>query len=213
MADFVSPAEFARQIGVSKQAISKAIKVGRVPVYDATGARVPSDYAGRKLVKAAEAAEQFKVSRARIDDAALGELAAEVERELAFDAPSAPTPPGVPAIDDADVRSPSLVSAKTDREKLQAELLRMRLAKERGELVSRQAYLDAFETAGRNVARSWQILPTLAEEIAGVLSGGGVLALAAWLRGKANDQCDALADLFSAPVEDETDDDADSADG
>jgi hypothetical protein len=34
--DFMTPAAFARLIGVTKQAVAKAIKVGRVPVYDET---------------------------------------------------------------------------------------------------------------------------------------------------------------------------------
>lgn len=204
MADMITPAEFARQIGVTKQAVGKAIKVGRVPVYDISGASVPADHPGRKFVKPEEAASKFNLNRARIDDDFAAEARAEIDRVLDIEAP----PP--PASTEQD-SSPTLVGAKTEREALQADLLRMRLARERGELVALPAQLEAFETAGRTVARSWQALPTWAEEIFGVVQQGGLPAIAAWLRAKASEQCSQIADLMAAPSDDDADDTAEDA--
>ena len=201
----ISPAEFSRLIGVSKAAVSKAIKVGRVPIYDAAGIRVGVDYTGRRFVRPDEAKSAFTLSRARIDDATVAEVTAELDRELTGDEA---TPPE--AVSDVSPRiGQSLASAKTQKEELQSELLRMRLARERGELITRAAQLDAFETAGRAVARQIQTLWTFAEEINGIAHTGGAPALAAWLRAKADALCNDLANVMA---EEPDEDDADDAD-
>ena len=136
----VSPVAFARQIGVTKQAVGKAIKVGRVPVYDVSGASVATDYVGRRFVRLDEALAAFRLSRARIDE----DLVAET-----------------------------------------------------------------FETAGRAVAESWPARPTWVDEMAGVYQSGGVPALAAWARAKANEQCEVIADLLFAPEREAAEHDGD----
>ena len=204
----ISPAEFSRLIGVSKAAVSKAIKVGRVPIYDAAGIRVGVDYTGKRFVRPDEAKSVFTLSRARFDDATVAEVAEELDRVLSGDEVT------VPEIQ-SDVSPPagrSLASAKTEKEELQAALLRMRLAKERAELITRAAQLDAFETAGRAVARQIQTLWTFAEEINGVAHVGGTPALTAWLRAKADALCNELANAMAAgPDEDDADADDDIA--
>lgn len=205
MADMITPAEFARRIGVTKQAVGKAIKVGRVPVYDISGASVPADFAGRRFVKPAEAAAKFNLNRARIDETFAASTRVEIDRPLDVEAPAR-----APASSSEPEGSSTLVGAKTERENLQADLLRVRLARERGELVSLRAQLEAFETAGRVVARSWQALPSWAEEIFGVAQQG-LPALTAWLRAKASEQCDQLADMMATPGEDDADDSAEDA--
>ena len=205
----ISQSAFAKQVGVSKQAVSKAVKVGRIPVYDATGLRVAAGYDGPKFLKTEEAAAAFRLSRARIDDAVVAEMSAELDRELSLDpeiSPSAPSSPEAPR------ESPTLVGAKTAKEELQADLLRLRLGRERGELVSRQAQLDAFETAGRTVGRQYRNMTTWAEELNGVARSGGVPALTAWLRAKANELCARLADTLTASEATETDDDSSGPD-
>jgi len=205
----ISQGAFAKQVGVSKQAVSKAVKAGRIPVYDATGLRVSAEYDGPKFVKPEEAASAFRLSRARIDDAVVAEMAAELDRELSIDPEtiSSARPPS-----DAADKMPTLVGAKTAKEELQADLLRLRLARERGELVSRQAQLDGFETAGREVGRQYQTMPSWAEELNGVARSGGVPALTAWLRAKANELCTQLADKLTAGEAVEPDDDVGGSD-
>ncbi len=112
-------------------------------------------------------------------------------RRIAFAESDQSSPPKADALCD-----PEHQSKRAEREGLQAELLRMRLARARGELIPRGAQLAAFEAAGAAVARSWQTLPTWSEEMFGVAQQG-VPALAAWLRAKANEQCSQIADLLA----------------
>jgi hypothetical protein len=199
----VSQKDFAAAVDVTPQAVSKAIKVGRVPVYDETGLRVEPGYKGRKFIKLDEGSEAFRFSRARIDDSALADMArslgAELDPEIAAAVPKAPAPASK---DDAE----TLLTVKTAKEGLQSEILRLRLSRERGELVSRAAQMEAFETAGGKIARAIQSLPTWSEECAGVFQSGGLPALTAWLRAKANALCENIADLMSAPMDDEASD-------
>lgn len=196
----ITTTEFAAQVGVSQRAVAKAIRVGRVPCYDETGAQAVLGVAKRVFVKADEAASAFRLSRARVDDAALAEMAEQLDRELSIEPEAAPQPVEAPG------KAQTLVGAKTTKEELQADLLRLRLARERGELISRQAQLDAFETAGRVVGRQFQGMTAWAEELHGVSRTGGVPALAAWLRSKANDLCATLADALTQSAATEPDD-------
>jgi hypothetical protein len=59
----VTPAEFARQIGVSQAAVSKAIKCGRLPTY--------IDGRGRRWLEPMRAARDWDANRVRIDNWAL----------------------------------------------------------------------------------------------------------------------------------------------
>ncbi|PWB89894.1 hypothetical protein C5688_13725 [Methylocystis sp. MitZ-2018] len=107
---------------------------------------------------------------------------------------------------------PEFSSKRAERETLQAELIRLRLARARGELISRGAQLAAFEAAGALVARSWQALPTWAEEVFAVAQQG-VPALTAWLRAKANEQCNQIAALLAEPEGEGGAHDHDTGDG
>lgn len=201
----LSPAEFARTIGVSKQAVSKAIRAGRIPVYDETGRRCGADFEGRRFVDPEEGRAAFRLSRSRVDDHMLAEIAAETagDLDLLADAFSSPTEAGAP---DA-VRSGTLTGVKTEKEQLQADLLRLRLARERGELIARQAQLDAFEQAGRRVANELQSIQQWAEEITSIAHASGVSGVGAFLRTKGTDLCTRLADLMALDQESDGGDD------
>lgn len=170
----IPPRALADQLGVSRQAVEKAIRCGRVPAYDKAGRRVGADYRGRKFLDPEAAAVAFNMNRSRIDDHVVDDLAG----------------------DDGDVNSAgrTLVDAKAEKERLQAELLKLKLERERAELVSRRAQLDALETAGRTVGRQFQTMTAWAEEIEGIARAGGVPALTAWLRAKAAECCSQIAD-------------------
>lgn len=211
MSDLISPTDFAREIGVTKQAVFKAIGVGRLPIYDESGLPAPADYAGRKFLRLDEARSKFALSRARVDDATIAATSAALERDLDPETPAGEL--DLVAVEQPATRS--LIEAKTSKEEIQNELLRMRLARERGELISRAATLEAFETAGRNVSRSVQGIVAWAEELNGVAHEGGVPALTAYLRGRATDLATSIADAIAtaAAGELETDDSgADAAD-
>jgi hypothetical protein len=80
--DFMAPAAFARLVGVSRQAIAKAVRVGRVPVYDEAFSRVKPEYKGRKFIKCDEGSSAFRLSRARIDDRAIAEANAKIDHDF-----------------------------------------------------------------------------------------------------------------------------------
>lgn len=195
----LSPSEFARQMGVSKQAVSKAIKAGRIPVYDETGARCPADYEGRKFIDLEEGRAAFRLSRSRVDDHMLAEIATETAIEIdSLFSPTATHDDAQPSPAQATSKvDGTLASAKTDKERLQADLLRLRLAKERGELIPRTAQLDAFEQAGRRVANELQSISQWAEQITSVAHVTGVAGVTAFLRSKGNELCERLAEMMT----------------
>lgn len=198
----LSPAEFARQMGVSKQAVSKAIKAGRIPIYDETGARCSSDHEGRKFVDPDEGRAAFRLSRSRVDDHMLAEIAAETAAELD---PLADA--GQRTVDLSPSQSGTLTGVKTEKEQLQADLLRLRLARERGELVARQAVADAFEQAGRRVANELQSIQQWAEEITSIAHASGVSGVTVFLRTKGTELCTRLADLMALDQDSDGNDD------
>ena len=181
---------FARRVRVTQQAVSKAVKVGRVPVYDVTGERVAPDFNGRKFVKLEEAKAAFHFSRARINDGDLPNITAETGDGPALEMVNAPEP-RTPA---EQALNPTLVHAKTKQAGLQSQLLELRLAKETGDLMPREAILEAFEDCGRITARAVMAMPSWAEEINGLAHSGGGQALTAWLRDKATNLCNSIAD-------------------
>ncbi len=200
----IGPTEFARIIGVSHQAVSKAIKAGRVPVYDEHEMPCSADYRGRKFVKENEARAAFRLSRSRVDDHMLAEIAAETAAEVDLVDDVEPhdggrkagviLPPPISPISPAV--SGTLTGVKTEKEQLQSELLRLRLARERGELIARQAQIDAFEQAGRRVANELQSISQWAEEITSIAHAAGVSGVTAFLRTKGIEFCAHLADLM-----------------
>ena len=99
-----------------------------------------------------------------------------------------------PAKDD-----PTIVTSRIAREKARVGPFQLRLAKERGERISRAAQLEACETAGRMVARAIMAIPMWTEEVVGIYRTGGDSALRQWLRAKAVETFDSLADLMTAP--------------
>ena len=182
-APLMTPSAFAERVGVSRQAVSKAIKVGRVPAYDANGLQVDAGYRGKKFVRFAEAASAFAMNLARVDE---GRLDAVDEALTGKQAPDQSGP-------DAQKSDGSLTRAKRDREELNAELLRIRLGRERGDLVDKAAVDSAFEAVGREVNRAVMFLPSIAEELVSAVHRGGEQAVREVLRTKATAICEGIA--------------------
>jgi hypothetical protein len=68
MVEFVSQAAFARAVGVSRMAITKAVQTGRLQPYDWAGRPVSTTFRGRKFLKLEEAKEAFEYNRVRLDN-------------------------------------------------------------------------------------------------------------------------------------------------
>jgi hypothetical protein len=68
MVEFVTQAAFARAVGVSRMAISKAVQAGRLQPYDEVGRPVSPDFRGRKFLRLQEAKVAFEHNRVRLDN-------------------------------------------------------------------------------------------------------------------------------------------------
>ena len=68
LSGFLTVTEFARLIGVSQPAVSKAIKNGRLQAYGKSGRPVSPDFRGRKFLKLDEARQSFEHNRVRFDN-------------------------------------------------------------------------------------------------------------------------------------------------
>jgi biotin operon repressor len=64
----ISQAAFARAVGVSRMAITKAIQAGRLQPYNEAGRPVSSTFRGRKFLRLEDAKEAFESNRLRLDN-------------------------------------------------------------------------------------------------------------------------------------------------
>jgi hypothetical protein len=178
---------FAKHLGVSAARVSQWVSTGLIDgealVGTGRSARIVVEIANAQL-------------RERLDQTRRLVFSESAQAKVDEDHPK-----GDPLAD------PEFVSKRTEREGLQAELIRLRLARARGELIPRAAALEAAESAGVAIARSWQALPNWAEELFSACQTGGVTALAVLLRAKANEQCDGIADLLFTPEGEDHDSD------
>jgi hypothetical protein len=92
----------------------------------------------------------------------------------------------------------AFAARRAAREAQQGELLRLRLARERGELIDRAAQIAVFENIGRTIMRAIQTLPGCAEELCGIARSEDVPGVRQWLRAKAAEFCNLAADLIAA---------------
>ena len=90
----------------------------------------------------------------------------------------------------------TLVARRIARENLHGELLKLRLARERGELVNR-----AEHAAGLLAREIQTTLPSWAEELYAVAKTRNIPATTQWLRAKTRDFCNQLADMIAAQAE------------
>lgn len=128
----ITQAEYARRRGCSKQAVSKAVKAGRVTLIDGM---IDPEIADREWARNTDpeqqergAPEQFEITQARVQA-------------------SAQQPPAAAEKAESD---PLLVNAKTRTEKLRADLLELDLREKRGELI----VADDARRVQFNLARS-----------------------------------------------------------
>jgi hypothetical protein len=175
----VSATAFSKAAGVTQSAISQAIKQGRVQAYNKSGRRVSGGSPGPKFLKLEEARQSFDESRLRVDDSFLAKESEKSERG------------GPPRRD--------LVTARTRTASLQAALLQMRLAREVGDVIPKEAATAAVESLGRAVGRALKGGPAWAEEItAAAITGGGLPAVSGLLRAKFAELANSIADLITA---------------
>ncbi len=181
----VSANAFAKAVGVTSASILKAIKNGRVTAYSKAGRQVGLAFAGPKFLKVDEAKEAFQHNRVRLDAGYLDGMAIP--------------PDGARKSSQKSARD--LIDAKSEKEKLQSKLLRLRLGREQGELIPKASAIAAVEALGRAVQRAHKAIPGWAEEITGAAHSGGAGAVSGLLLAKSVELGKSIADLIIAEAE------------
>lgn len=183
---FCLPSDYAARAGISKQAISKAILSGRIPVYDLGGNRLAPDAPGKKFVDSVEA-DRIRGTSLRVDSASM----------------PAQTRPAADELPEQESASATLVSARSDVARIDAQLKGLELATRRGELVDKRAVEAAITTAGRRIAQDLNGLLSDVEEIVAVGIQSGVPAARAVFKTKLDAVRSRIADRLSAPYDQE----------
>lgn len=138
-----SQAEYARHAGVSREAVSKAVRHGKIPLRP-----------DRKI--------DFDLA----DEIRRG--SANPARDVPPEPPMEASEPAALVPEDATFRS-----NRAERERIAAERDAMNLAKLKGELISRQEVADALVTAGRKIRNKLDALPNMADAVVAIVAGGG----------------------------------------
>jgi transcriptional regulator with XRE-family HTH domain len=174
----VTKADFARRCGVSKARVSRWLRDGHI----SPGALVGSGRTARVKVELAT-----EMLRSRLDTSRLGSTAN-----------LKPGPANQhddrPAVDDRS----DLIAAKTETANLQRELLEIKLARLRGELISLTEVREAIQVLGRTVQRLFKNGVEWSEELYAAGQVGGLGAHSALLRAKLIELNHTFADLILA---------------
>jgi hypothetical protein len=189
----IGASTLASELGVTRQAVYDAIRRGRLRAYDPAGRPLlPGAKGARRFVDREEALAAWNQQRQRVDDPALASLPTTIVEPFGEAAPAHGSI-GWPA-------PPTLVSAKTDKERLHAALLRIRLQKEQREVIPREAVQAEFTALGSEFRKLLESLPgAWAEPLLGIMrSGIDAPALAAWLRVEVQKLITAAADRLQA---------------
>lgn len=146
MSDIVTVTEAARRLGVDKALVSRQVKK-----FGLMGEGKRFSFAAYEQARARGLNPLMRRDRP-LDDGLLSRV-----ETVSTDASPTVEP------------SPSVVSAVAEHKNLQAELLRLQIARQRGELVSRAEVDEAYMTAGRAVRDAMLALPArVAQEIVGM---------------------------------------------
>lgn len=163
----MTPAEYARHAGVSRQAIDKAMKAGKIPF---------RQRGGQKIIDAAAADLARGENRERF---APEDEAASTRPRHTLAQPSA------------------LTQAKTAGEIYGARLAQLKYERELGKLVSAAGVADAAATCGEAVVRIVRQLSQKADELAGVAVKDGPQGVRMLLRKIEHDQLTRIGAVFA----------------
>jgi len=92
----------------------------------------------------------------------------------------------------------TLVSARTEKERLNVKLLRQKLARERAQLIPRREAENALAEAGMQVARVFMTMNKWPEEVAAISHAEGEAGVRAFLQKKGDEMRTAVADALDA---------------
>jgi hypothetical protein len=180
----VSKADFARRCGVTRGRVSQWIHDGQIGVeaLDGTGprARIRADVAIGML---RDRLDWFRggsvadLGGSRGDDVAQKFRAAAAAQKFRG------------------------AAARTRAVDLQRELLEIKLARLKGELIPRAASIAGAESLGRATQRALKGIVGWNEELLAAGQNGGLAAISALLRAKSFELCNTVADMLTADAE------------
>ena len=163
----MSQVDYARHRGVSKQAVGKMVRDGRIPT---------QLHAGRKMIDPAEADFALGASRSRVSsgpDEASGRTGPER---------------------DARTSSSGLTKARTDTETYRAKIAELEYNERVGRLIPLDDASRAMERCAEMMVRAIDQLPTRADDLATAFQRKGVAGLREALKGASRDLRETLSD-------------------
>lgn len=191
----MSQVEYAAHRGVSKQAVGKMIKAGKIPT---------TIRAGRKMIDAAAADFAMGENRSRVNS----------DDEDPRDAVGAGYAPGFGASDGgrgsgASSASSGLTKARTASEVYRAKIAELEYLERVGRLVPIDDARQAMERCAEMLVRAIDQLPTRADDLATAFSRNGVAGLRDALKGASRDLRATMSDhmRLAAAEDDEGRDD------
>lgn len=188
-------AAYAKHRGVSRQAISKLVKNGKIP-FTQTGSRIEINFAQA--------------------DKALGQT---IDPSRALAAQSASQPIGKPEPKDDLFDQPTVTTAdvgqsgeqgtdyqqhRAAREGYNAEIARLDLEERLGRLIDKQDVEESMVTAGRQIRQGLDAIPGWSDEIDAAARNGGVNAVRALLKEKVRGLEEMIADSLVVLADDDS---------
>tara|TARA_R110000751_G_scaffold76247_1_gene153557 strand:+ start:21160 stop:21837 length:678 start_codon:yes stop_codon:yes gene_type:complete len=205
-----SQADYARHCGVTRQAVSKWLKAGRIEKLP--NGRIDFVQADRALQKTADPARAMALGRADpLDDAGAGAGhwpvatdAAGKNRDDLFDyAASEPAQPVAAPETNGDA---SYQKSRALRERYNAKMAQLDYEEKVGKVLNKQDVEDAMVTAGRRMRQAMDAIIGWADEIYSTAQDGDVQAVRSILKSRVR----GLEETIVASL---TTDDPDSEDG
>lgn len=155
MSELISPAAYARQRGVSKEAVSKAIASGRITPIPKNGRNmIDAEVADIQWARNTNPDQQQRGAPAQFETTEARAKAAQRGNENAAE------PPAAGSIADGN---PMLVEEKTASERLRRNLLEIEIAEKRGELVKRA---DVVKAHAQKLMSARDLLEGIADRVA-----------------------------------------------
>lgn len=153
----VTKSQLAQKIGVSKPYVSKKIKDGTL-VFDKEG-KIDLAAAKDALKKNSDPARALTKDNAtsRIDDSHNPAQQTSTAGVSTGDTPAATV--------QGDDGKRSFTAARTEREEYQAKLAKLQYEEKIGQLLPRDAVVEAMVTAGRKIQRQWDQLESWVDEL------------------------------------------------
>ncbi|PKR54413.1 hypothetical protein [Thalassospira marina] len=192
-----SQADYARHCGVSRQAVSKWLKAGRIEKLP--DGRIDFVQADRALQKTADPARALAMGRAdpmkaAVDDMRWPPAKLPVPSAAVSDSGDGPDDGDLFAYADAAPQSDSADAKETGdasyqknralRERYNAKMAELDYFEKVGRVLDKQDVEDAMVTAGRRIRQAMDAIPAWADEIYSVAQGGDVQAVRAILKGR-----------------------------